>query len=180
LKDGLYWVPLIVHYTGARLEEIAGLPSAAMMPNGAHWGFDIRPHEERRLKNLQSERLLPVHEHLIDLGLVDHRNRMLAQKREFLFPELRPTSPKLPFHKAMKYNWDKARKMQLGSKAQGLTMHSLRHYVNITLKNNKAVEKSVRLDILGHAAEDLNEEVYTDGTSFLEKAEAINSIPRAF
>lgn len=180
LKDGLYWVPLIVHYSGARLEEIAGLPTLALMPNGNDWGFDIRPHEERRLKNLQSERLLPVHDHLIELGLIEYRHRMLARKEEYLFPELRPTSPKLPFHKAMRYNWDKARKTQLGINAEGLTMHSLRHYVNITLKGNKAVEKSVRLDILGHAAEDLNEEVYTDGSPFREKAEAINLIPKAF
>ncbi|MCL3882667.1 hypothetical protein [Marivita sp. GX14005] len=180
VKDGLYWVPLIVHYTGARLEEIAGLPVTAIMPHETDWGFDIRPHEERRLKNLQSERLLPVHEHLLELGLVEHWNSMIAQKDEFLFPELRPKSQKLPFHKAMKYNWDKARRMQLGSKAEGLTMHSLRHYVNITLKDNKAIEKFVRLDILGHAAVDLNEEVYTEGSSFEQKMSAINSIPRAF
>lgn len=180
LKDGLYWIPLIVHYTGARLEEIAGLPTSAIMPTEDNWGFDIRPHEERRLKNLQSERLLPVHEHLIELGLVEHQKTMLAQNQDYLFPELRPTDSKFPFHKAMKYNWDKARKMQLGNSADGLTMHSLRHYVNITLKANKAIEKSVRLDILGHAAEDLNEEVYTEGSPFLEKADAINSIPRMF
>jgi len=180
LKDGLFWVPLIVHYTGARLEEIAGIPASAVMEHGKDWGFDIRPHEERRLKNLQSERLLPVHEHLIELGLIEHRDRIIAGNEEFLFPELRPKSSKLPFHKAMKYNWDKARFMQLGAAAEGLTMHSMRHYVNITLKGNKAVEKSVRLDILGHAAVDLNEEVYTAGASFGEKLEAINSIPRAF
>ncbi|MFA8384160.1 MAG: DUF6538 domain-containing protein [Pelagibaca sp.] len=180
LKDGLYWVPLIVHYTGARLEEIAGLPTEALMLHGDAWGFDIRPHAERRLKNVQSERLLPVHEHLVELGLIEHRNRILAQDEEYLFPELRPKSPKLPFHKAMKYNWDKARKMQLGTDADSLTMHSLRHYVNIVLKSNKSVDKAVRLDIFGHAAQDLNEEVYTDGSSFQEKANAINSIPRAF
>lgn len=180
LKDGLFWVPLIVHYTGARLEEIAGLPAAAVMQQGNHWGFDIRPHEERRLKNLQSERLIPVHEHLIELGLIDHRGRMLARKEDFLFPELRPNSSKIPFHKPIMYNWNHARKMQLKEAAKRLTMHSLRHYVNITLKSNKSIEKSVRLDILGHAAVDLNEEVYTAGASFSEKLNAINSIPMAF
>jgi len=180
LKDGLYWVPLIVHYTGARVEEIAGLPAAALLAEGDAWGLDIRPHEERRLKNFQSERLLPIHDHLIELGLIEHRDRMLASKQEYLFPGLRPNNPKYPFHKAMRYNWNEARKMQLGDAAEGLTLHSLRHYVNITLKGNKAIEKSVRLDILGHAAVDLNEEVYSAGTPFAEKLAAINSIPRAF
>ena len=65
--------------------------------------------------------------------------------------------------------------MQHGDAAEGLTLHSLRHNVNITLKGNKATEKSVRLDIIGHAAVDLNEQVFSAGTPFAEKLAAINS-----
>lgn len=96
-----------------------------------------------------------------------------------MFPELEPTG-KSPFSRKMKYNFDKARDIQLGGRAEVLTMHSLRHRVNITLKSNRNIEKSVRMDILGHAAEDLNEEVYSEGTPFFDKLMAINSIPRAF
>lgn len=111
-----------MHYTGARVEEIAGLPAAAVLPEGNAWGLDIRPHEERRLKNFQSERLLPIHDQLIELGLIEQRDRMLASKQEYLFPGLRPNNPKYPFHKAMRYNWNEARKMQLGDAAEGLTL----------------------------------------------------------
>lgn len=180
VKDGLYWVPLIIHYTGARIEEIAGLPVSAIIQEGEHWGLDIAPHTERRLKNIQSERLLPIHEHLICLGLIRHRSDMAKRGEEFMFPELRPSSSKAKFAKKMKYNWDKARRQTLGDAADDLTMHSLRHYVNISLKADKTVEKSVRMDILGHAAEDLNEEVYSSGSAFHEKLTAINAIPRAY
>ncbi len=180
IQDGLYWVPLIIHYTGARLEEVAGLPVSAIVQEGDHWGFDIAPHSERRLKNMQSERILPIHEHLISLGLIRHVHVMKKKGQEFMFPELRPSNAKSKFSKKMKYNWDKARRLQLGNEADDLTMHSLRHFVNIELKSNKDIEKSVRLDILGHAAQDLNEEVYSSGTPLPEKRAAINSIPRAF
>ncbi|WP_296427598.1 hypothetical protein, partial [Yoonia sp.] len=48
-KDGLYFVPLIVAYTGGRMEEIAGLTSDGIVSAQGHYGFDIRPHDERRL-----------------------------------------------------------------------------------------------------------------------------------
>ncbi|WP_203227977.1 hypothetical protein [Roseovarius dicentrarchi] len=180
IQDGLYWVPLIIHYTGARFEEIAGMPVSAIIQEGEHWGLDISPHTERRLKNIQSERLLPIHEHLVSLGLIRHQLNMVKVREEFMFPELRPAHAKSKFAKKMKYNWDKARRIQLGASADDLTMHSLRHYVNITLKADKSIEKSVRMDILGHAAEDFNEEVYSSGTPFDDKLKAINAIPRAF
>lgn len=57
-KDGLYFVPLIVAYTGSRMEEIAGLTTDAILPADGGFGFDICPHDQRRLKNPQSERLV--------------------------------------------------------------------------------------------------------------------------
>ena len=94
VKDGLFWVPLIVAYTGGRMEEVAGLPVGAIIEDEGGWGIDIRPHEERRLKNLQSTRLIPIHEHLEELGLVQHQRRMAARGEKHLFPELTPTSEK--------------------------------------------------------------------------------------
>lgn len=179
-QDGLFWVPLIVHYSGARLEEIAALPVEAILPAADSFGFDIRPHEERRLKNLQSERLIPIHGHLIELGLLEHRQLMRSRGEVYLFPELRPNSSKAPFGKSIKYNWDKALLAQLRGNSRKLSMHSLRHYVNGTLMADRSIPRDVRLDILGHAAVDLNEEVYSEGAEFSEKERAINTIPRAF
>ena len=59
--------------------------------------------------------------------------------------------------------------------------HSLRHSFNQFPKNQKDVKK-VRLDILGHAGEDLNEEIYGDeeGMPFEMKKAAIDQQPRLF
>ena len=181
-QDGLYFVPLIVAYTGGRMEEIAGLPVDAIIATDGHFGFDIRPHEDRRLKNLQSERLIPVHDHLIELGILAHQERQQLRGEQYLFPELMPTSSKKKFTSALRYNWEKIRDIQLGGNPRNLDGHSLRHSLNHFLKLENSVSKEVRLDILGHAGVDLNEEVYGDenGMPFHLKKEAIDLLPRMF
>ena len=181
-KDGLYYVPMIVAYTGGRMEEIAGLTVDSIIEVDGSYGLDIRPHAERRLKNLQSERLVHIHEHLIAQGLIEHRNHMRSKGETLLFPELRPKSEKKKFISALRYNWGKLRSQQLDGNPKGLDGHSLRHSFNQFLKNQKDVKKEVRLDILGHAGEDLNEEIYGDeeGMPFEMKKAAIDLQPRLF
>lgn len=181
-KDGLYDVPMIVAYTGGRMEEIAGLTVDSIIEVDGSYGLDIRPHTERRLKNLQSERLVPIHEHLIAQGLIEHRNRMRSKGETLLLPELRSKSEKKKFISALRYYWEKLRSQQLDGNPKGLDGHSLRHSFNQFLKNQKGVKKEVRLDILGHAGEDLNEEVYGDeeGMPFEMKKAAIDLQPRLF
>ncbi|MEM1374410.1 MAG: site-specific integrase [Pseudomonadota bacterium] len=181
-KDGLYFVPLIVAYTGARMEEIAGLTTDAIVEIDGHYGVDIRPHGERRLKNLQSERLLPLHNHLIALGLIEHCARLRERGETLLFPELRPKSRKKKFTSALRYNWEKIREIQLDGNPKALDGHSLRHTFNQFLENRPEVSKDVRLDILGHAGSDLNEENYgdEDGMPYEMKKAAIDLLPRVF
>ena len=52
-------------YTGARIDEIAGLRREDVRTVDGVLGFDIRPHEGRRLKNAASRRLVPA---LIEVG----------------------------------------------------------------------------------------------------------------
>jgi integrase len=181
-KDGLYFVPLIVAYTGGRMEEIAGLTVDAILPIHGHYGIDIRPHEERRLKNLQSERLIPLHEHLIHLGLLKHQRKLQDLGQKFMFPELLPRSAKKKFTSALRYNWRKLREIQLDDNPRGLDGHSLRHAFNQYLKLEQGVMREVRLDILGHAGIDLNEEVYgdEDGMPFELKKAAVDLLTRVF
>lgn len=181
-KDGLFFVPMIVAYSGGRMEEIAGLTVDSIVEFDGAFGLDIRPHAERRLKNLQSNRLVPLHEHLIAQGLIKHRDRMKSKGEVLLFPELRPQSKKKKFMSALRYNWEKLRTQQLAGNPKGLDGHSLRHSFNQFLKNQPNIKKEVRLDILGHAGEDLNEEVYgdEDGMPFEMKKAAIDLLSRLF
>jgi integrase len=181
-KDGLFFVPLIVAYTGSRMEEIAGLATDDIVRSDEHYGFSIQPHQERRIKNFQSERLLPLHEHLIELGLIEHQQRMQEKGEIYLFPELYNPHEKHKFYHNLSYNWQKLRGIQFDGNPRMLDGHSLRHAFNQKLKQEKSVLRQVRLDILGHGGADLNEEVYGDeeGMPFHLKKAAIDLLPRVF
>jgi integrase len=86
-KDAKFWLPLIGLWTGMRLDEIGALSTDELTSEGDLWYFDLtqRPlRGPRRVKNRQSQRIVPVHNKLIDLGLI-----VYARKQgEWLFPEL--------------------------------------------------------------------------------------------
>ncbi len=97
-----------------------------------------------------------------------------------MFPELRPTHPKQKAGDQIDHLRRKIFEQQLNGNPRELDLHSLRHFFNTTLQRNRTVPKAVRLDILGHAGVDLNEEVYTETTPFFEKFEAIRTVPHFF
>ena len=69
-KSYAFWTPLIALYTGCRLEEVCQLHLDDIRQEGDVWVFDINDKDEKRLKNMSSERLVPVHPELIKIGLL--------------------------------------------------------------------------------------------------------------
>jgi len=63
-------LPLIAAYTGARREEISGIGINNLWQKGGIWLSDIRENNNRGLRNATSRRTVPVHRHLIDLGIL--------------------------------------------------------------------------------------------------------------
>ncbi|MTH62628.1 hypothetical protein [Paracoccus litorisediminis] len=82
-------IPLIAAYIGARREEIPGLDCTDLIEEDGIWAFHLQTNELRRLKNKQSRRKVPIHEHLIELGLLAHRDRVGGGQ---LFTELKHRS----------------------------------------------------------------------------------------
>jgi hypothetical protein len=102
-KPHLYWLPLISLYHGNRIGEIAMLYLDNLLQirheekNGKErliWAFDIKSNQKRgqRVKNEQSMRLVPVHQSLLELGLVEYRNQLIKNGNERLFPGEHPTN----------------------------------------------------------------------------------------
>ena len=102
-KYANYWIPLIGVFSGMQANEICSLYiDNVRESSGNHrekrWCFDIleelnRP--QKKLKNLSSRRVVPIHETLLDLGFIDfikllksvkYPNREWKEKR--LFEEL--------------------------------------------------------------------------------------------
>jgi len=102
--EASYWLPLLLFYTGARPEEVAGLAIADVLKDKVHgWYFNLidRPTTEdrelfdsvpashrRTLKNGHSIRRVPMAQELIDLGLLKYIDWLKGQGNTVLFPTL--------------------------------------------------------------------------------------------
>lgn len=202
-KDGKFWIPLVIAYTGARRAEIAGMlaedvqvidgiPVIVIQSNryrGIKGEPDGAPEDERRT------RIVPIHSHLIELGFLD----FVAKARKghpLLFPDVVPTprkgsrrakaaDPALlveKFGESFDDAWRKAFKLALDDNPRKLCIHSLRHYVNHTLLHMPGVHDVTRIDMLGHVQDDdeesINTSTYRDETPLDIKRAAIEMLPR--
>jgi len=87
--SGIYWVPLISLFSGARLGEIIQLYTDDIRVEEGVRYFDINNKgEDKRLKNSNSQRQIPVHPTLIDMGLMVHLEAMRKRNETRLFPDL--------------------------------------------------------------------------------------------
>lgn len=87
--SGLYWVPLIALYSGARAGEILQLRTKDVIVQDGILRFELTDEgEEQNLKTATSRRLIPVHPALEELGFTDFLERCRKRKQERLFPEI--------------------------------------------------------------------------------------------
>jgi hypothetical protein len=68
VQGAMRWLWLIGLYSGARLNEIAGLRRADVREVDGVLSFDITPHDGRGLKNRSSRRTVPVHPAILAAG----------------------------------------------------------------------------------------------------------------
>ena len=58
-------MPLIGLYSGLRMGEICGLQLEDIKKIDEVWCFDVNEEQDKRLKTVNSKRIVPVHPHLI-------------------------------------------------------------------------------------------------------------------
>ena len=166
----LYWTPLIGAFSGLRLGEITSLYIDNVREiKGSHREkrlcFDILVEPERTdksLKTLSSRRIVPVHDTLIELGLIEFIQLLKIKdpKRERLFQELK--------YKSGNYNqnvsrWFNTRYLPLlGLKTDKKNFHSFRHTVSDHLKQ-KGIEPHFINELLGHSTGNIDLERYGKG-----------------
>ncbi len=92
-----FWVPLILLFTGARVNEICKLRVADVREAGGLPYFSIEWEDDDeddridgRVKTSASERIVPVHSDLVSFGLLEFVKRAQTREDERLFSELKP------------------------------------------------------------------------------------------
>lgn len=87
-----FWVPLLGLFTGARVNELCQLYVDDVYQDENIWCFDINSKQDKKLKNLNSKRIVPIHSTLIDMGFIDFVTRLKENEVKRLFMDLQKTN----------------------------------------------------------------------------------------
>lgn len=146
--QALYWMPLIMAYTGCRREELAQLLVADVKQEGEVWFLDLREGDGQSLKTLSSRRQVPLHDDLLELGFIEYLQTVPAAGRAF---------PKLTMHKANGYGhgfgrmWSKYLDNVVELRSGASPAHGFRHAFK-TLCRESQIPGEVHDWITGHSS----------------------------
>lgn len=165
--EASYWIPLLMFYTGARPEELAGLAISDLVHDQGHGWYlrmidrpcdedidlfdDVPVSHRRTLKNAVSTRRVPVAQQLIDLGLLRYVESLRARNKTVFFPTL-----KKDFHGKLSGAFSKffgRYKRSLGITDKRKVLYSFRHCMKDMLEAAEVPTKYLQR-ILGHTTGD--------------------------
>lgn len=171
--SGLFWVPLISLYTGARLGEIIQLYVEDVREEQEILFFDINDHgEDKRLKTPYSLRSVPIHQSLLDMGFMRLVEKRQKQKVKRLFPDL-------PMGEDGYYSSPFSKKFSrflgvVGVKQKTNAFHSFRHCFEDACRDSD-ISKEVMDALQGHGQEGMSER-YGRGYYISKLAEAMSRL----
>lgn len=175
--DALFFVLLLVWYTGMRREEVCKLLVDDVKQSGGIWHFDVKMTSAGRVKNLTSVRLVAISDELIRLGFIEYVHAIRAAGHDAVFPELVSERKDAKKGDTFYKLWWIYIKPLLPSLKRGQALHAARHMVETELKELEIFPES-RDDALGHKSEGGEGPTrYAKVTRLRKLQDVINQIP---
>ncbi|WP_168176856.1 tyrosine-type recombinase/integrase [Thioclava sp. F36-7] len=173
-EDPLIWACLIGVFSGARLEEILQLKVEDFSNRNSQHLFAVNNGDQQSTKTASSKREVPIHDRLIELGLID----LLARRRDagatWLFEGLERSRSRNKFSGVFTKMFTDFRK-ENGLYRELMDFHSFRKGFNQAMVDEDFSGEK-RCAILGHVNNGINMRHYSDGFSLSAKASAVNSV----
>ena len=154
-RDERWWVMLLALFTGARVEELAQLEVFDIKTTGEVDYISITDKalapdgktEKRTLKTETSERLVPLHSALIELGFLEYVSAVHNRGHRRLFHQLRKGRDRgFGVHIS---SWFGGYRKRVGVTSAGKAFHSFRHTTATRLRA-AGVEEATVAELLGH------------------------------
>lgn len=147
--QALYWLPLLMAYTGARREELAQLlvVDVGRCADSGIWYVSLRPDGDKSVKSASSRRRIPLHVDLIELGFVRYVESLPEGGR--VFPRLVEHASNGLGH-GVGLAWGRYLRKTLGMTFEADPCHGFRHTFK-TLCREAHIETAVQDWITGHA-----------------------------
>ena len=160
IKLSKYFIPILGIYTGCRLEEISQLLLEDIYKDGKYDVIRIRVSDDTQLKNIQSERIIPIHPTIKELGFLDYCDYLRKQNKDRVFYELNKGRDGYG-RNIGRFFTGYLKKIGV-YKFQSKVFHSLRHTFITNLLQNGVREEVVNgLD--GHKQKTMSTTVYFKG-----------------
>lgn len=176
-----YWLPLVMLHTGARPSEICqleiadfefkfGIPCLSITDDSTY------EDSEKRIKNKNAKRTVPIHSKLIELGFLKFVDAKVKAKEKQIF-RLSPIGEDKDWSKAFSQRFGRTLS-KIGLEAGDRpTAYSFRHTVRDEFKLKES-PKDIVIELIGHEQETFGERQYThsefDIKRKLEVIQALN------
>lgn len=175
-KDYRYWGTIIGVYTGARLNEIAQITLDDLKQEDGVWYFDMNDDGDKKLKNKASRRRVPIHDALLNRGIIEYRDRLKKRGETHLLYEL-PLSKLGERGRNLSHFFNQVLLRKLGLKKKEVVFHCLRHTVNTRLRQ-AGVELTMVQTIIGHKrAGGASETYFNEGFKLPDLKAALDKLP---
>ncbi len=183
MQTFLYWGYILALVTGMRPAEIAQVRCTDLISiedeEGVVWFFDFTD----RLKDAKtstSRRMVPLLPLVIELGLVERRDILMAAGHDRLFPEWAPlvkTTGEIKHGHALSKSWQYI-KVKFKFTRNGVTLYSARHWFAQRLDEVGQLAERARHMAMGHATKSKGKARLTYGAQTLSLgiARMINAI----
>jgi integrase len=172
----LYFVPMLIYYTGCRREEICGaMVDDVIFDNGETPYLHIAKNERRRIKNVQSQRNVPPHPEVTRLNFLAYVKAIKELGYKLLFPDLFSPTSSSPLGDRF-YKQFKPILLAAGVTEEGLGSHAVRHLFGAQLKK-KLVAVEDRADLLGHGGDTETSERYCEPHEISTLLEFVMKLP---
>lgn len=172
-----FWIPVVLYYTGARLDEISQLHVSDIkydpVPHIVCENlYDEDPAIAKKVKSISANRTIPIHRNLIEIGFLDYVAAIGSAGHLHIFP-------KLPHAQARKRGNSVSRSFMrsfreygelnevTGLNSQRLVTHSLRHTFRTAGFRGKLDQEFVQV-VMGH---------YVGGVSWEEYGDEVYRMP---
>ena len=151
-----FWIPLIGMYQGMRLDEICQLYVSDIVVMDDVLCINVNHDADKKLKNLASERIIPVHPMLIEIGFMRYVDELRRLNRPRLWGKL---TKKRDGYSQDFGKWYQRFNRKYVTKNPLRVFHSFRHSVANRLKQVGVQEVAIA-EIVGHANESVTSSRY--------------------
>ena len=183
--DAAYWLPLLALFTGARLEELAQLRphDVARQTYAGNDGqcrkswfitiVEVDGENSTSVKTARSERVVPVHPALEELGFVDFAKSQRDAGHVRIFHLLKPGAYARLGNKWGEW-WSSYLRLTIGISDRRKVFHSFRHtFKDMTRHAN--LPEGIARQIMGHSGEDVADD-YGNGYPLSSLVDAIAKV----